>query len=742
MIPFILKTEGRDKVKYTLISLTVLLYLYRAVIPWFKYPFFLIYFFLIICCFIEQKERIKSILKEFFINYSIILTLTLILFISFYFSNKIYLITFKDVINSLVLLSVFFMLNIIIRTKKELNIFVVNLITFITFFAVIISIIKMGDLLNIFGDVNTPNISNSYLDQDNNFGFLPIILGIIGLYYLYLHTQSSSRKVFYEVLLTFFTITIFFSGSRRCVIMLILLLSLFFLLQLIKLFKRDIYSLSGSLRLLLFIIFSFVFLFLISLTPYSIKNKAIKVMGSKNVALTKEDIAAVLFKYHSVFDNKKTFLDIYYNIWDVVPDDPDSGWGTRKHNTIFPLTGENAGIVPSNSKGYMMDSSCNANNFNGNAYSFTHIASKNVKNQDTIKASVFCYVSEDFNGEWIALSSEGAVYGNSIKFYNLEKKGEWQKLDLVVSCNEGNAAVFLYFSKYGVSDFTLLKGYVIYAYPQVEVFRNGKILSNIYNERKVLHADDNSYGSDPNRRLMSDQELITSGVFAESTTVSTKYNPLGTIINMSTISLNFDLVSQSRKYLSETNYSFNPFSISMVAQYDQDPIRKWTSRLVSEDTAYYPYKCKISIDPAWNRYGDDRLVRWIFAMQIFSKEYTFKQKLFGGGFAHLNWYGYYFLKDKTASDWPHNPFLSILLYSGIFGLLIYCFFFYKVFYYYIKYIKEYPLLFIFFLITFFFSFFSGGSPFDPPIMGFFSILPFFIHAVHKKEEAELKKKDA
>jgi hypothetical protein len=46
------------------------------------------------------------------------------------------------------------------------------------------------------------------------------------------------------------------------------------------------------------------------------------------------------------------------------------------------------------------------------------------------------------------------------------------------------------------------------------------------------------------------------------------------------------------------------------------------------------------------------------------------------------------------------------------------------------------MLAIFFLITFFFSFFSAGSPFDPPIMGFFVILPFFIHSINKKIKAE------
>ena len=132
-----------------------------------------------------------------------------------------------------------------------------------------------------------------------------------------------------------------------------------------------------------------------------------------------------------------------------------------------------------------------------------------------------------------------------------------------------------------------------------------------------------------------------------------------------------------------------------------------------------------------------RYVRWQFAWQIFTKEFNWRQKVFGGGFNFLNWYGYYFLKDRTKTDYPHNPFLYILLYSGILGVSLYLFFLYKVFYFYLKYRKEYWIFFVFFLITFFFCFFSSGNPFDPPIMGFFMILPFFIHSVHKKSTSKL-----
>jgi hypothetical protein len=176
---------------------------------------------------------------------------------------------------------------------------------------------------------------------------------------------------------------------------------------------------------------------------------------------------------------------------------------------------------------------------------------------------------------------------------------------------------------------------------------------------------------------------------------------------------------------------------SVSLQDGSDPIRNWASKFISEDTTYYPYKANIVLETTSNQLTESRLLRWQFGWQIFTKEYNWSKRIFGGGFSFLNWYGYYFLKDKTLSDWPHNPFLSILLYSGIIGLTIYLFFLYKVSYYYIKYAKEYPLMFIFFLITFFFTFFSGGSPFDPPMMGFFVILPFFIHSIYKNKDPEL-----
>jgi len=203
--------------------------------------------------------------------------------------------------------------------------------------------------------------------------------------------------------------------------------------------------------------------------------------------------------------------------------------------------------------------------------------------------------------------------------------------------------------------------------------------------------------------------------------------------------------------LSDVNKQFNASFINvneaiikeLFSQFsDKDPLRRWASRFISEDTTYYGYSQNLNVDTVSNNFIGARTMRWQFAWEIYTKEYNWKQKIFGGGFNFLNWYGLYFLGDKKASDYPHNPFLYILLYSGIVGLILYILLLFKGFYYYIKYIKVSYLFFIFFLITFFFSFFSAGSPFDPPIMGFFIMLPFFVHSIHKRDdEQKIKKHD-
>jgi hypothetical protein len=452
-------------------------------------------------------------------------------------------------------------------------------------------------------------------------------------------------------------------------------------------------------------------------TNFLFKSRTIEFIGSKNPLATKQRIAYSLYRYSAIFNFKSSYDSFYNVIWSASlnlndhnpsfdPKDPESIWGTRIHKVIFPLFGENVEIVPPGTKGYLMDSTCNVDTWNGNAYSYTLIGRRLVTEKNIVSASVYCYVSEDFNGTWAMIYSSDAAKGENR--YDLENKGRWQKLNLHLYCKEGEAFVFLYFSKFGVTDFSTLRGHVIFAYPKVEILDDIKSPVSSCNTPAITKKT-NFKISD---KWTSNKKTLTNN------------NSFSTLNSRSGHS----------KYLSTSIFSIPLFLGSRIdtAVSDTDPIRNWMAKFISEDTTYYGYKKELYADSISNNFIGPRIMRWQFAWQIFSKENNWRQKLFGGGFDFLNWYGYYFDRNTRRSDYPHNPFLSILLYSGIFGLIIYIIFIFRVFYYYIKYFKEYKILSVFFVITFFFSFFSAGNPFDPPMMGFFVILPFFIHNIHIK----------
>jgi hypothetical protein len=130
---------------------------------------------------------------------------------------------------------------------------------------------------------------------------------------------------------------------------------------------------------------------------------------------------------------------------------------------------------------------------------------------------------------------------------------------------------------------------------------------------------------------------------------------------------------------------------------------------------------------------NDRKDRYLYSLELWEKEYKWYNRLFGHGFDYLKWYGAKYLKTPDSYDWPHNPLISVLLYSGIFGLILYFWLLFNVVRCYIMLRKAYSVAFLCFILTFYFSFFSGGNPFDPPIMGFFILLPFFIHSIDLKD---------
>ncbi len=466
-------TFGRDIKKVILnyvISMALLLYIFRTAIPFLKFPFLFIYILLFVYVIINYRRRLISGLVDFFSNYYLLFSLVVLLVISFLSSNKIYLSVFKDVINTIILITFLFIFNIVIKTKIELDHFIQSLINLIIVFAAGIALFRLVDLLTIF----LPKDVFSVEIIDYNFAILPIFFGMISVIYLLVKSNSTKMKLVYNTLLVIYSLSIFFAGSRRGIIAFSGLLFLMIIAQFFTLSKRTrfIKQLGISSRYFLasvicIIIFCIIF---ISKTTYATKNKTLEFIGTKNLVMTKQEIATTIFRYLSVIDRKTSYYEIYDLIWTPLfdPRDPDSGWGSRIHKTIFPLTGDNVGIVPSDAKGYYLDQNTNPDTINRTAYSSSIVSYLDVDENKILSASVYCYVSNECDLSMVEICSLGAM-GNPGALYNLQSKGKWQKLSFKVACTKGNASVLLFFSKLGSPDFYSLKGYVVFAFPQVEI---------------------------------------------------------------------------------------------------------------------------------------------------------------------------------------------------------------------------------------------------------------------------------
>lgn len=660
----------------------ILLFIFRTSIPLFKYPFLILFVGFSIYIIIYYWDRLLNVLKEFLRNYLLLILLAIILFFSFLFSDKIYLSVFKDIVNVFILFYVYSILMLVVSSRKKFDYFVSSFLNLIIIFAFFISILRVLDLFDIFHYTNYfSNYDSLFLDY--NFALLPELFGIVSISFLLTQPKSRLQKICYNLMLIFFYFHIFLSGSRRGLFVLVIISIIIIVALIINLFKKNEllrhYASNSKLFFLWLVLMPLLSYFYFFHTSYDFKSNSLKYIGTKSGYTAKKKITLNLYRYTSIFDKSLKDSLLYIKMWSVSfdPKDPDNGWGVEGvYKIVSPLTGKNVEIVPFGAKGYLLDNKSRFGNSEHHAYSFTIIGNSKVNKGDIVNSSVYCYVSDDFNGEMVCIRSEGATYGDYVNHYDLNRKGVWQKLSISASCNNGKAPVYLYFNKQGVTDFSTLKGFVIYAYP----------------EYKIKVANDSCKSS---FSLFDTKKLNQAGFF------------------------NLHL----------------PILIRQVSPNDNDPFRNFVSRFISEDTTYHGYQAEIVLGKKYNRFIDQRLLRWKFALQIFSKEFNWPKKIFGGGFNFLNWYGYFFLGDKTKDDYPHNPFLYILLYSGIIGLLLYLLALFYVFSYYIKYVKKYYPFFIFFLITFFFNFFSGGDPFSPSTMGFFVVLPFFIHSIFRKDKA-------
>lgn len=117
--------------------------------------------------------------------------------------------------------------------------------------------------------------------------------------------------------------------------------------------------------------------------------------------------------------------------------------------------------------------------------------------------------------------------------------------------------------------------------------------------------------------------------------------------------------------------------------------------------------------------------KWEYAIEYFSEQKLIN-KFFGGGFLYTEKFGEKFHSEIKGYDYPHNPVLSALLYSGLIGALFLLSFLLISLYYGFVYLKKYPLFSLMLFISSLFVFFSGNSIFSIPVFLFLFSMSFLV----------------
>jgi len=131
--------------------------------------------------------------------------------------------------------------------------------------------------------------------------------------------------------------------------------------------------------------------------------------------------------------------------------------------TPFPSELSNMGISVAK-----YDATATTSTWSGNAYLLNKVAEEKLNAGETLTFSSYCYVSSDFDGDWVKISIDNTPGKASLEsdFYDLRNKSTWQKLEVVVDGETGFMPAHFFFERSDCSTFDDLKGYVLFAYPQ------------------------------------------------------------------------------------------------------------------------------------------------------------------------------------------------------------------------------------------------------------------------------------
>ena len=420
------------------------------------------------------------------------LTLLLVFILAFLFSDLHNVMIFKDIMQAIIFVVIIVLYSMEIKNINDYETFNRHFVYQVVAAAGLISVLGLIKMLFTLSGT-TINFSKeiplytSSLNTDHNFFCLLVILGVLSIIYLFYNQKVSKlNSILLQLLLFLMSVSILFSTSRRGFVLFIILLILIIALSISNLwstlFKRINLKLFGGLFL------SFLLLIVLYFSTYNSKLFFGIKRSEFNLNLINKTLPELSYRYGSVFGMNIKSVEMIFPI-EFDSRYPYTRWGKRIHEEVFPLTGENVGIIPEGTVGYKIDKRSDADTWNGNAYSYTSI--ERLYKGDTagmttasFRASVYCFVSNDFNGSWVAIAAEGNSVGEKKKNYDPGLRNQWQKLDINFSSRRGIPPAYLYVVKEGTTDFESLNGYVIFAYPEYRKISDTILYSTITTERK------------------------------------------------------------------------------------------------------------------------------------------------------------------------------------------------------------------------------------------------------------------
>lgn len=814
------------------LSLTISFFL-RLTLPQMKYLYFPLLIMSVIVTSIYYHKELINKLISFSKEFSLVLLVMVIYCSSFLFSKIHNLDLYKDVLNAVSVLLFFYVLYLNVASRQKFEENYKKIIKYLISSSILISILGFVKLYLQLRGVHLPFLNSklypqgSSLTEDYNFYALSSLLCIIFLSEKLVLTRTKSKSLTIQLIFLILSFNIILSTSRRAMLVLLLFVFILILVHIISFFhksiKLEVVANNTKLFLLSLILIPSILYLGINNIDFKENSKFYDSVGFKEYYFV-EYSTKLVYKIKSIFNRQVSYFETYTSLWkkNFNSLNPESGWGSGIYTPLYKLSGKGVENIPSNAVGYKLDSTSVASTWGGNAYSYSQVGEIKIKPSTRYYSFVYCFVSTNFNGDWVNINCEGNLSGETKSFYDMKKKGQWQKLSLSFYGSEGYGSIFIYFSKTGVTNFSSLRGYVIFAYPDFHEYtfdsldpttwaisKNFELVFPLKGDNvRILPAkakgcllNNNSDYSTWNGNTYSFLCIGDSVLRSDKKLNASVYCYVSTDFNGDWVRLSSEFTKTCQKqayYDLSRKGEWQKLELDFICNGERVPAYLYFAKNGEADLtnlkgyvifACPSYSLKIKSDTISELYSEDlsilklapasfsslfnvgmeffnidlfkrinyrnyqirkdsalyyekynefelagpRIDRWRFGWYIFRKEFDWEQKLLGGGFAFMNRFGTRFNNNSNQLDWPHNPFISVLLYSGVFGLIVYFLLLFKTLKLYLTYRDEYYIFFICFLLTFFFSFFSGSSPFDPPIMGFFILLPFFIHSIHKND---------